>query len=332
MAASPGLRPASLPAAVLWIGPAVALGDATISAGLIWFGVLIGALWAGALTFGLTMTAIAMVGAWQATSVRSSTNAPRSSPGAGGASAQPTLHPSYRLPAAALAGAVGFAGVLDTRLAGAVLGAAVVASFIVVGALKPGRSGTNTLSADHSSPGPFLARAGLLVRTWMQVGVTAACAAAVARYSLGAALVFVSAAAIYDAGNHLSAAGRPPSVRGPLVGVVAAGIAIFALTGLSVPPFAPTDVIRFGLLAAVTLPLGPAIARTNTAIAARPRERLRDGADAASRSAVGRSESRLAGGLHRARQRLRGEWAVRRIDSLSVTALAWMWGLGLLNV
>ena len=332
MAESPGLRPASLPAAVLWLGPAVTLRDATISAGLIWFGALIGALWAGALTFGLTMTVIAMAGAWQAVSVRSNTRTAHRSQGAGGASAPPMLHPSHRLPAAALAGAVGFAGVLDTRLAGAVLGAAVVASFLVVGVLRGSRSATNAPPAIQSSPPPVLVRAGLLVRTWMQVGVAAACSAAVARYSLGAALVLVSAAAIYDAGAHLSAAGRPPGARGPLVGVVAAVIAIFALTGLSVPPFAPPDVIRFGLLAVLTLPLGPAVARTNTAVAARPRSRLPAATDAASQSTVGRSASGSVGGPQRAWQRLTGEWAVRRIDSLSVTALAWMWGLGLLNI
>ncbi len=337
MAASPELEPArtrTSPAAQ-WLGPAVALGDATISGGLIWFAGLLGALWAGAATFGIAVTAIAMLGAWQAAGVRSRAAATR--PTSSGTGARPpaaeslVLPQSHRLPAAALAGAVGFAGVLDTRLAGVVVGAAVAASFIVDAALGPRRPG-GAVPGGQAPPLRFLAGAGLLIRTWMQVGVAAACLAAIARYSLGAALVLVSAAAAFDAGAHLSASGRPAGLRGPLMGAVSAVIAVFALTGLSVPPFAPTDVIRFGVLAALTLPLGPALARPNTALAARREHLQADKPNADGRSAAGRSAADPAGGLPRAGQRLAGEWAVRRLDSLSVTALAWMSGLGLLAI
>lgn len=337
MAASPDLEPARprTSAAAQWLGPAVALGDATITGGLIWFAGLIGALWAGAVTFGIAMTAVAMLGAWQAAGVRSRAGATR--PTSSGTGARPqaaeslVLPQSHRLPAAALAGAVGFAGVLDTRLAGVVVGAAVAASFIVVAALRPRRPGA-AVPGGQASPLRLVANAGLLIRTWMQVGIAAACLAAVARYSLGAALVLVSAAAVYDASAHLSASGRQPGLRGPLMGAIAAVIAVFALTGLSVPPFAPTDVIRFGVLAVLTLPLGPALARPNTAFAARREHLPADKQNAGSRSASSHSAAEPAGGLQRAWQRLAGEWAVRRLDSLSVTALAWMWGLGLLAI
>ncbi len=309
MAASPGLPPARprTSAVAQWLGPAVALSDASISAGLLWFAALIAALRAGAVTFGLTMTAVAMLAAWQAAGARGPAAVTRQSPSGDAALAAQVLPPSHRLPAAALAGAVGFAGVLDTRLAGAVVGAAALASFMVVAALRPRRAGGVTQPAGHGPPLPVLAGAGLLIRSWMQVGVAAACSAAVARYSLGAALVLVSAAAAYDAAAHLSASGRPPGLRGPLAGVTAAATAVFALTGLSVPPFAPSNVIGFGLLAVLTLPLGPALARPNTA-------------------------PEIADGPRRAWQRLTREWAVRRLDSLSVTALAWMWALGLLAI
>ncbi|WP_419917102.1 hypothetical protein [Candidatus Poriferisodalis sp.] len=338
MAASPDLelaRPRTS-AAAQWLGPAVELGDATISGGLIWVVGLIGALWAGAVTFGIALTAVAMLGAWQAAGVRSRAGATR--PSSSATEARPqiaeslVLPQSHRLPAAALAGAVGFAGVLDTRLAGVVVGGAVAASFIVVAALRPRRPDTGAAMGEQASPLRYLSGAGLLIRTWMQVGVAAACLAAIARYSLGAALVLVSAAAAHDASAHLSASGRQPGLRGPLMGAIAAVIAVFALTGLSVPPFAPNDVFRFGVLAASTLPLGPALARPNTALAAR-REHVRAGPPNANRRSVaGSGASEPAGGLQRARERLAGEWAVRRLDSLSVTALAWLWGLGLLAI
>ncbi len=317
---------------MLWLGPAVALPDASIGAGFLWYAALVGAIWAGALTFGLLMTAIAVLGAWQAASIRGGADAMSQPDGDDTPAVFATLEVNHRLPAAALAGAVGFAGVLDTRLAGAVLGAAIIASFIVVGALRAARNGAGATASEDALPPAVLARAGLLIRTWMHVGVAAACSAAIARYSLGAALVLVTAAAAYDAGAHVTAAGRPPGVRGPFVGVVAAVIAIFALTGLSVPPFAPSDVIEFGALAALTLPIGPAVARPITAFAARPRHRLADSPNPVNQAPA---DSR-AGQRPRARERvwlrLSGEWAVRRIDSLGLTALAWMWGLGLLAV
>lgn len=309
MTASPDVQPARprTSAAAQWLGPAVALSDASISAGLVWFAALLGALWAGAATFGLTVTAIAALAAWQAADVHGLAGAARRPPSGSGAPAAPVLPPSHRLPAAALAAAVGFAGVLDTRLAGAVVGAAVAASFIVAGVLRPRRPSGAAQLAGRASPLPVVVGAGLLIRAWMQVGIAAACSAAVARYSLGAALVLVSAVAAYDAGAHLGASDRPPGLRGPLAGVTAAVIAIFALTGLSVPPFAPSDIVRFGVLAVLTLPLGPAVARPSTAPEASgaPRQRW---------------------------QRLAAEWAVRRLDALSITALAWMWGLGLLAI
>ena len=321
-------------AAARWLGPAVALSDASISAGLLWFATLIVALWAGAAAFGLAMTAMAMLAAWQAAGVRGRAGAtrPSSSPSssAEASAAAPVLPQSHRLPAAALAGAVGLAGVLDTRLAGAVVGAAVLASFIVVGALRPRRAAA--ASSKQTSPLSVLARAGLLTRTWMQVGVAAACAAAVARSSLGAALVLVSAAAAYDAGAHLSASGRSSGLQGPLTGAVAAVIAVFALTGLSVPPFVPTDAVKFGVLAAVTLPLGPAAARPLTALAARGGQRPAEAPDADGRTAVDPGGPAPAGWPGRLWRRMTGEWAVRRLDSLSVAALAWMWGLELLAV
>ena len=338
VAASPKLEPAQprTSATAQWLSPAVELGDASISGGLIWFAGLISALWAGAVTFGIALTAIAMLGAWQAAGVRSRAGTAR--PSSSGTAPRPqapeslVLPQSHRLPAAALAGAVGFAGVLDTRLAGVVMGAAAVASFIVVAALRPRRPDAGAVPPRQVSPLRFLAVAGLLIRIWMQVGVAAACLAAVARYSLGAALVLVSAAAAYDAGLHLSASGRRTGLRGPLLGAIAAAIVVFALTGLSVPPFAPTDVIRFGVLAALTLPLGPALARPNTALADR-REHLQAGKlHGGRRSAADRRSSEPVSGLQRARERLVSEWAVRRLDSLSVAALAWMWGLGLLVI
>ncbi len=381
MKAAPGLglaRP-RIYSVVWWLGPGVALRDASISAGLIWFVVQIGALRAGAETFGLTMTAIAMIAAWQSVGVTCSGPAPRLlGPRSSAAEvsaeeaapARPVLPASYRAPAAVLAGAIGCAGVLDTRLAGAVIGASIAVSVLVSSALQPPHSHTSSAPKARQAPvsrvgvrriaaprfeipaAAGIVRGYLLIRAWMQVGVTAACLAAIAKYSLGAALVLVCAASAYDAGSHLSAAGQPPGLRGPLAGGVAAATVILALTGLSVPPFVPSDVVRFGAIAVLTLPLGPATARSNTALAARKTSRLAHGSTQSgstqSRSNQhGSNESgpkRTAqaddrdvassdvGGSQGAWQRARREWAVRRLDSLSVTALVWMWGLGLVSV
>lgn len=294
-----------------------------------WFAALIAALWADAAAFGLAVSAVAALGAWQAASVHSGVDeaSPTRAPQTGGAAAGGD--PRHRLPAAVLAGAVGFSAIFDTRLAGVVLGAAVIASFIVVSTLGSGRPAGRAARPRRVVPPPVMARAGLLVRCWMQVGVAAACAAAVARYSTGAALVLVSAAACYDAGAYVTAADRRPGLRGPIAGAVAAVAAVFALTGVSVPPFAPSDVVRFGVLAALTLPLGPALARHITAPQTRPGVRRAD-----ARATTG-SSGGPAGRGHRAtpaRSRLGAPWAVRRLDSLSVTAPAWMWGLGLLVI
>ena len=261
--------------------------------------------------FGLAVSAVAALGAWQAASVSSNPGVASRSLRPQSVSAAAVGDPRFRMPAAALAGAVGLAGILDARLAGVVLGAAVLASFVVVGSL---RSDLPAAGAERSQPvwrPAVLARAGLLVRCWMQVGVAAACAAAVARYSSGAALVLVAAAACYDAGAYVTAADRRPGLRGPLAGAVAAVAAVFALTGVSVPPYAPADAMRYGVIAALTLPLGPALARAVTEGSPRPAVRPPDA----------RAQSRLA-----------SPWAVRRLDSLSITAPAWMWGLGLLAI
>lgn len=319
---------------LVWIGPLVKMRDASIVAGLLWYAALVGALWAGTWTFGLLMTATAMVGTAQAVSVLSRSPAEASPHSSTVGSPPIALDSRYRLPAAVLAGAVALAGNVDTRLAGAVLAAAAVSSFVVVGTLQAERTGRTPRTARSSprarQPGTF-ARVSLLIRTWIHVGVAAACSAAVARYSLGAALTLVTAAAAYDAGAHIAAAGKPPGARGPLVGVLAAGAMIFALSGLSVPPFAPSDVVRFGVLAALTLPLGPATARQITALALHPRPQRASIPAQVDPPHAERAAARRLGGLAAVRQRLVGEWAVRRIDSLAITGLAWMWGLGLLT-
>ncbi|WP_419946793.1 hypothetical protein [Candidatus Poriferisodalis sp.] len=318
--------------AALWLGPPAAWGDASITAGVLWLAVLIAALWAGAAVFGLLVSAVAALGAWQAASLPGTLDAAPRSPRLPSGAAAVVGDPRFRLPAAALAGAVGLAGIFDTRLAGVVLGTAVIASFIVAGSLRGDRAATDAARSQPVTQPRVLARAGQLVRCWMQVGAAAACAAAVARYSSGAALVLVAAAASYDAGAYVTAAERPPGLRGPLVGAVAAAAAVFALTGLSVPPFAPSDVSRYGVIAVLTLPLGPALARAATVPAVPPDTRLSDGWSSARSAAADPAARGHRAGFAPMRPRAGTPWAVRRLDSLSITALVWMWGLGLLTI
>lgn len=314
-------------AALRWFGPAVGPADASVIAGLIWFAALVGALWVGALAFGLLVTATGALGAWQAAAVRSrpaAGAAQRRQAGQRQLEALP-LHHSHRLPAATLAGSVGCAAILDTRLAGAVTVAAVAASFIVVGALRTGGRAGDAPSAVSA----VVVRAVWFIRAWAQVGIAAGCAAAIARHALGAALVLVIAASAYDAAAYVVAAGRSTGLRGQFAGMAAAACAVFALTGVSVPPLAPSDAVRFGALAAVACPLGPVLARSMTAFARRPTH-LPAGASLPQRSAASAAHSGRR--RRRAMARLDEEWAVRRIDSLSVASPAWMWALGLLAV
>ncbi len=325
-APSRGLR--WLHAAALWLGPPIARADASITAGVLWLATLIAALWAAPAVFGLTVSAVAALGAWQAASVSSIVNvshivdtAPEPSRDRDRDRDQSGLamvggDPRLRLPASALAGAVGFAGVVDTPLVGAVLGAAVIASFIVVGSLRLGRVTTSAAQHRRDTPVPVLAQTGLLIRCWMQVGLAAACAAAVARYSTGAALVLVTAAAAYDAGAYVTAAERQAGLRGPCAGAVSAAAVVFAMTGLSVPPFAPADALPYGVIAALAMPLGPALARAITHA-----QRVTDPA--------GHHHQRR---FQRALAPPRSAWAVRRLDSLSIASPVWMWGLGLLTI
>ena len=311
---------AALRAGARWLGPPAEPRDARVAAGLLWYALLLVALRIGAVAFGLLMAAVAVLGAWQAVEVRC--RADTRTPVRAGSRSRAPLGEAHRLPASALAGAVALAGVFDARLAGAVIAAAVVISFIVVGALRPGAKDSGTSAPSTEGGPPLLARAGVLMRTWMHVGVAAACASAVAQYSLGAALVLVTAAAAYDAGSYVNAVPREPGLRGPLAGVIAAAAAIFAMTGFSVPPFAPDDAARFVVVAALTLPLGPAIARPITVAALRSAVEPADD-DAGSPPAD--APKRRGHPVHT-------EWAVRRLDSLTLTALGWMWGLGIVTI
>lgn len=348
MASSQTPPAAVLRAVALWLGPRVEPGRASIGLGLAWYATLLVALRAGAATFGVLLAVVAVFGAQQAVVTCSGADVgPAGADTKTSTPSQTSISPrhsqvwsslslAYRFPAAALAGAVALAGVINTRLAGAVIAAAIGTSFVVVAMLRPGRKGAPA-SLGHDRRTGMLARAAVLMRTWLHVGVAAACAAAVARHSLGAALVLVTATGAYDAGAYLTAAGRPPGFRGPLVGVFTAAAVIFACTGASVPPFAPSDALRFAIVAALTLPLSTAIARPVTAGALDSRPvpaHLQDASGAGPPQAPIPRRRRiggLAGRLFNS-NRVNSEWAVRRLDSLTLTALGWMWGLGLIAV
>lgn len=348
MASSQTSPAAVLRAVALWLGPRVEPGHASIGLGLAWYATLLVALRAGAATFGVLLAVIAVFGAQQAVVIRSGagvgpagSDSNKSTPSQASISPRhsqvsTSLSAAHRFPAAALAGAVAVAGVIDTRLAGAVIAAAIGTSFVVVAMLRPGRKGAPALLGHDRRTG-MLARAAVLMRTWLHVGVAAACAAAVARHSLGAALVLVTATGAYDAGAYLTGAGRPPGFRSPLVGVFTAAVVIFACTGASVPPFAPSDALRFAIVAAFTLPLSTALARPVTAGALDSRPvpaHLQDASGTGPSQALAPKRRRIGGLVERRvnGNRFNSEWAVRRLDSMTLTALGWMWGLGLIAI
>ena len=111
---------------------------------------------------------------------------------------------------------------------------------------------------------------------------------ATARIELGAAVILVWLAGMFDAGSYLVGAGARRRLTGLVAGITGAVAVIYMAVQLAVPPLEPDTAWQYGVLAAVTLPLGPALAAAL----------LSD----------------------------RG-WAVRRLDSLMVTGPLWAWSI-----
>ena len=89
------------------------------------------------------------------------------------------------------------------------------------------------------------------------VGLAAAAPVLLARLDARAALLLLASAAVYDAGAYLVGTGASSTWEGPVAGIAA----LVPLTLIAVltfdPPFAESESLRLGLVAAVLAPFGP---------------------------------------------------------------------------
>ena len=89
------------------------------------------------------------------------------------------------------------------------------------------------------------------------VGLAAAAPVLLARVDARAALLLLASAAVYDAGAYLVGTGASSTWEGPVAGIAA----LVPLTLIAVltfdPPFAQSEALRLGLVAAVLAPFGP---------------------------------------------------------------------------
>ena len=137
------------------------------------------------------------------------------------------------LPLSALAGAVG----INAALAVALL------SMLVA-----------RLAAQTVAPARDVA---LTLLVGLPVGLAAAAPVMLTRVDPRAALLLLASAAVYDAGAYLVGTGASSTWEGPVAGIAAlVPLTLIAMLTFD-PPFAQSEALRLGLVAAVLAPFGP---------------------------------------------------------------------------
>ncbi len=232
---------------------------------------------------------------------------------------------------AVLAAMLAFSGLVDLRLAGVVVTGAALGSVIVSWQVE--RQLAKALN-----------RAGELVLAWLIVGIPACAAAALAQETVSGAVVLVCVVFTYDTGASIwggvgvdplkvltktlrnsakflrrkSRRSESESIRqelrrlaGIFAGLTGACAMIFAITAVSLPPYAPEDALKLMIVAVVTLLLGQSLtARYQMA------------------------RSRKAG--QQAPQNLLlspliSNWPLCRLGGLFAIAPAWLWAIDLIR-
>lgn len=234
------------------VAPRVVPGAAKVRWGVAWFVVLMVALWIDVRAVALVQGAVGALAAWQAA----------------------TALGGDRVLAAAVTGSAVAAAGLDARLMGVIVIAAVAGSLLV----------SLAVSTKGSRGAGLLARTGTIVTAWLVPTLAAGSVTIAADRELGAAVILVWLVAMFDAGVYLVGAETGSRWNGLVAGILGAIAVVYTATQLAVPPLEPAAMWRFAALAAVTLPLGPALCRY-----------------------LGCSDG----------------WAVRRLDALLVTGPAW---------
>jgi hypothetical protein len=140
---------------------------------------------------------------------------------------------------------------------------------------------------------PFAA-AGATVRSALFVGFAAACVVVCARFSLGGAIALLLVAAAYETGDYIIGSGAANAIEGPIAGATTILVITFAITAVGIRPFVFPDSFALGAMAAVLCPIGQLVA-----------------------SAILPAYDAPAS-------------ALRRLDSLLLTAPAWALAVGIL--
>jgi hypothetical protein len=146
-----------------------------------------------------------------------------------------------------LAAVLPFAALESTALAGTTLIAGAVVS-VLVGFLAQG----NLLGA--------LSAAGATTQAWLVPGLAVAGVGFTWRAEVGAVVVLLTLASVYDAGAYLVGADARHGWSGPIAGVVAVAAASFTAAAIGIPPFDLGAAVAFGALAAAAFVLGPMLA------------------------------------------------------------------------
>lgn len=180
------------------------------------------------------------------------------------------------------AAAVGASAASGTGALGAVIIAVAVAALGLAALRRAGRDQT-------------VAAAGSTVLCSVPFGLAAAGVVAALDMDIGAAVVLIIFASVYEAGDFLIGSGSSNSLEGPVSGMVAISVTALVVAVLNVPPFEGAPVFAFAALAIVACPLGQLACSA-----------LLPAADARAPAA-------------------------RRLDSLLLLAPLWAWAAGLLT-
>lgn len=97
---------------------------------------------------------------------------------------------------------------------------------------------------------------GAVIRAAVPVGLAAGCLAALGRFGPGSLLTLVLMVSAYEAGDFVVGSGSSNAVEGPVSGVVALSAVVFILWILVPKPFDQQGIVLFGLMTALSCPLG----------------------------------------------------------------------------
>lgn len=122
---------------------------------------------------------------------------------------------------------------------------------------------------------PFLATAGRTLQCGLWPGGAAAGMVSAYRFELWAAVALVLAVSAYETGDYLVGSGSRNKYEGPIAGVVATMVVLFAVAAIGLPPFELDNAVQFGVLAAVLCPAGQVLASVVLPAAAAPAPAMR---------------------------------------------------------